>query len=135
MRALTIHQPYAHYLVQGLKLFETRSWSTNYRGPLAIHAGLSLDSLEELGREGQGYPRGAIVGVAWLTDVIQVDAPSDLLGKIPYMEYEMGDWSPGRYGWRIRHPLALVVPISMPGKQGLWIPTDEQVAGIAAALP
>ena len=135
MRALTIHQPYAHYIVHNLKFFETRSWQTQYRGPLAIHAGLSTASLEKLGREADEYPRGAIIGVGWLTDVIATDEPADLIGKIPYMEYEMGDWSPGRFGWRIRHPLALALPLPMPGKQGLWRPTDEQVAEIAGLLP
>jgi len=40
MKALTIHQPYASLLACGAKKYETRSWATNYRGPIAIHAGL-----------------------------------------------------------------------------------------------
>ena len=38
MKALTIHQPWASLLARGAKRFETRSWATNYRGPIAIHA-------------------------------------------------------------------------------------------------
>ena len=39
MRALTLHQPYASFIALGVKHIETRSFKTNYRGPLAIHAG------------------------------------------------------------------------------------------------
>lgn len=39
MRGLTLHQPWASLVGLGVKTIETRSWSTAYRGPLAIHAG------------------------------------------------------------------------------------------------
>lgn len=42
MKALTIQQPWATLIAIGAKHIETRSWSTNYRGPLAIHAGKSM---------------------------------------------------------------------------------------------
>lgn len=38
MRALTIRQPFALLIVDGIKPIENRTWSTNYRGPLLIHA-------------------------------------------------------------------------------------------------
>ena len=38
MKVLTLHQPYASLIALGLKTIETRSWSTKYRGPLAVHA-------------------------------------------------------------------------------------------------
>lgn len=39
MKTLTLHQPWASLVALGVKSIETRSWSTRYRGPLAIHAG------------------------------------------------------------------------------------------------
>lgn len=39
MKALTLTQPWATLVAIGAKRIETRSWSTTYRGPLAIHAG------------------------------------------------------------------------------------------------
>jgi hypothetical protein len=39
VKALTLHQPWATAIAEGIKAIETRSWSTAYRGPLAIHAG------------------------------------------------------------------------------------------------
>lgn len=38
MKALTLWQPWASLVALGAKRIETRSWSTTYRGPLAIHA-------------------------------------------------------------------------------------------------
>ena len=40
MKALTIWQPWASLLVSGQKKYETRSWATAYRGPIAIHAAM-----------------------------------------------------------------------------------------------
>ena len=42
MKAITIQQPWAQLCVLGFKRFETRSWPTDYRGTLAIHAGQGL---------------------------------------------------------------------------------------------
>lgn len=41
-RVLTLTQPWATLIALGAKRIETRSWSTDYRGPLAIHAAAGL---------------------------------------------------------------------------------------------
>ena len=38
IKAITIQQPWASLIKYRAKLFETRSWATPYRGPIAIHA-------------------------------------------------------------------------------------------------
>ena len=38
IKALTLWQPWASLIAWGEKQYETRSWSTEYRGLLAIHA-------------------------------------------------------------------------------------------------
>lgn len=38
MKAITIWQPWASLLAHRVKTYETRSWETSYRGPIAIHA-------------------------------------------------------------------------------------------------
>ena len=38
MKAITTWQPWASLLARGAKKYETRSWETKYRGPIAIHA-------------------------------------------------------------------------------------------------
>lgn len=45
MKAITLTQPWATLVAIGAKRIETRSWSTNYRGPLAIHAGKGLGTI------------------------------------------------------------------------------------------
>ena len=44
MKALTILQPWASLIACGAKKFETRSWSTKYRGPIAIHVAQHKDT-------------------------------------------------------------------------------------------
>ena len=46
MKALTVKQPWAHLIAAGAKRWETRSWSTNYRGLLAIHASKDMGTVD-----------------------------------------------------------------------------------------
>lgn len=39
MKAITIKQPWASLIVSGLKDIENRTWKTNFRGRVLIHAG------------------------------------------------------------------------------------------------
>lgn len=89
MMALTLHQPWAALIAQGTKTIETRSWHTNYRGRLAIHAGKTKVSADECGMEPwrplmateqRGVLReklslGAVVAVARLVDVLPIVGP------------------------------------------------------------
>lgn len=42
MKGLTLTEPWATMVAVGAKCFETRSWNTPYRGPVAIHAAKGL---------------------------------------------------------------------------------------------
>ena len=46
MKAINIHQPWASVIAFGEKRFETRSWKTDYRGPLLIHASRTFIPIE-----------------------------------------------------------------------------------------
>jgi hypothetical protein len=48
MKALSLWQPWASAIAIGSKRIETRSWPTNYRGPLLIHAAKHLVKSEFL---------------------------------------------------------------------------------------
>lgn len=78
MKAITIWQPYASLLAQREKLYETRGWATNYRGPIAIHAAakdprtLPKELREALGPYVENMdelPRGAVIATADLVNV------------------------------------------------------------------
>ena len=48
MKAITLWQPWASLLACGAKEFETRSWATSYRGPIAIHAAARIFDTRDL---------------------------------------------------------------------------------------
>src|SRR5438045_3194340 len=45
MLALTIREPFVFEIFEGIKVMEYRTWPTDHRGPLAIHASVSKASL------------------------------------------------------------------------------------------
>lgn len=55
---LSLWQPWASLMALGIKSIETRSWSTSYRGRLAIAATASVPSSLGLGRRGSRFQIG-----------------------------------------------------------------------------
>lgn len=43
MKTLSIRQPWASLIIAGIKPVENRTWKSNYRGPLLIHASKKFD--------------------------------------------------------------------------------------------
>ncbi len=56
MKALTLWQPWASAVAVGAKRIETRAWSTEYRGPLAIHAAKTKRGVMELAERSVPLP-------------------------------------------------------------------------------
>ena len=48
MKVLSIKEPFASLIKNKKKYIETRSWKTNYRGELYIHASLSKVKKEDI---------------------------------------------------------------------------------------
>ena len=48
MKAISLWQPWASLIAVGAKKYETRSWATDYRGPIAIHAAKKAYNLKSL---------------------------------------------------------------------------------------
>ena len=126
MKALTLYQPWATLVAIGEKKIETRSWSTNDRGPLAIHAGkhmpedaldLCLEEPFKLHLLGHRMPRGFVVATCELVDVERIYADSYIPGKPEFM---FGDYTIGRYMWKLEHVKILPGPIPAKGAMGLW---------------
>ena len=128
MKALTISQPFASLIASGEKWVENRSWSTRYRGPLAIHAGkgiqyLSRDDLAD-------YPTGAIVAVCRLTNCVLLNharARPDPDGLIVGTHVTWGElvahpYTEGPWCWVIEDVVRLARPIPCRGQVGLWTP-------------
>ena len=142
MKAITIMQPFATLIALGEKHFETRSWSTKYRGDLLIHVGKGTDYLDFCYQEpfksilkhyGYNYmsdlPMGKIIAKTVLKDCIQVKesnvciSPTAILTDnttIKNHEFTFGDYTEGRYAWRLDNVKLLKNPISAKGQQRIW---------------
>lgn len=141
MRAITIWQPWASLLMSGRKMYETRSWGTSFRGPIAIHAAkrpvrqtldslaagqwkereVILDCIKRLfpaPGELEQLPVGAIIGTATLARCNLIDW--DFLPKLTPMEMALGDFTPGRYAWEFTDIVAVDPPVPASGMRGLW---------------
>lgn len=149
MKALTIRQPWAFAICRLGKRVENRSWSTNHRGPILIHAaagcgkaemGLSLREIQRamsdpearsralgpvFAREAMGAPRGAIVALATLGSAL-----------LPAFDGRARDpWHmPNQYGLRLSDVLVLDRPIPCKGRLGLWDVPAEIVAQVRAQI-
>jgi hypothetical protein len=165
MKALTLTQPYATLVANGWKGYETRSWRTDYRGPLAIHAAsgfqgvggrLAFDRIMLdlhpglVARLEDNYglgpaksielPLGAIIAVTWIEEIeptdetgpwlLQLDDELETKHGLPSWEYDVGDYSSGRWAWRLREP-CMFTPIPAKGARGLWTVPDEVIPEFA----
>ena len=122
MKALTLYQPYAAAIALGLKKYETRSWATSYRGPLAIHT--SVKKLTpELNKLTKRYninnlEYGKIIAICELQDCIEMT--DELIQSISQTEKDFGIWTPGRYAWKLKVLKVLQEPVPARGYQMLW---------------
>jgi hypothetical protein len=122
-------------MVIGAKKIETRAWSTDYRGPLAIHAGKRLvfpddpkfrNALDDLKIDLDTLPLGAVLGVCQLVSIYRI--PNLLIQ--PRHELIFGDYTPGRYAWLTRNMIRFEAPVPFRGKQGLWNWLPELTAAL-----
>lgn len=130
MKCLTLTQPWATLVALGLKGVETRSWSTDYRGPLAIHAakgypGYAKDFTRSCLNNGWllnshfPLPLGEVVAITQLVDVISAEqAIQDR--RVALSERHFGDFSPGRFAWLLDGVQVLAEPVPARGALGLW---------------
>ena len=95
VKALSIRQPYAWLIVNGLKDIENRTWATGYRGPVLIHAGKTYpkrdhaDDYESWAE--QGFPAdresmlGGIVGIATITGCVSRSSSPWFMGPVGFI--------------------------------------------------
>lgn len=151
MKAITIHQPWASMIAKGYKKFETRSWKTNYRGPIAIHAGKTfnkhafqyfMDYYSEADSMNENLPTGAVIAIADLVECWQVQWNDGRLIMVTLdgrrkmfdelvgdREGDFGNFSVGRYAWELANVKMLPEPIPAKGQQGLWNWESDEYAG------
>ena len=149
MKALTICQPFASLIVGGpgiyvgeLKRIENRTWRTDFRGKILIHAGKShkwMPCIYEFDSRPKGMPFGALVGTADLVDCLSLGALDSLLrnrdktyvsGLDPrdrrFAEHAQWMWclrnmhAAGPFLWLLEKVRRFEEPVPYPGAQGLF---------------
>lgn len=121
MKVLSIREPYASLILSGVKKIETRSWKTNYRGELYIHASLGKSSPSPEVMKLVLYTNpGYILCKAMLVDCIYMTKEYvEQMKKDNPTEYLCGDYQEGRYAW-VLDDVEPVEPILVKGHLGIW---------------
>lgn len=127
MKVLSLREPFASLILEEKKRIETRSWKTNYRGELYIHASLGKIKhsdnrikrlLTYLINKEMKY--GLVIAKCKLVDCLYMDEA--FLTKIAknITEADCGHYELGRYAWILEDVIPLDQPIAAKGKLGIW---------------
>ena len=143
IKTISLWQPHASLIALGEKPFETRSWATNHRGLLAIHASKRPPKVGDLDhrfedalrdvmcrhgiRPQTEWPMGAILCVCNLghvgrtsTEHFSLEDPPAWMNKRTKYAHLFGDFSDGRFMWGLEGVRRFREPIPAKGMQGLW---------------
>lgn len=124
MKVITIKQPWATLIAEGIKKYEFRTWKTKYRGEILIHAGKGIDkkAMQKYEHLNLDYPSGAIIAKVEITDCIYVDDEFRIkLSKENPVVYEhiISDKNWEGYAFQLEK-IEKIEPISINGKLSLW---------------
>lgn len=126
MKVLSIIEPWATLIKDGAKKIETRSFKTNYRGELFIHASktkipkYAKENSELMSLIKSDFYFGNIICRCSLVDCVYMTHEFiEDLKKNNYQEYICGDYKVGRYAW-ILEDVQVISPIPAKGKLGIW---------------
>lgn len=121
VKVLTLKQPWATLVAEGIKKYEFRTWKTNYRGKVLIHAGAGIDKKElarfkDLNLE---YPSKKIIAEVEIKDCLELD---DKLNDEIIQENNIAYGSKKRtgYAWKLGNVKKIDVDKEINGKLGLW---------------
>lgn len=139
MKAISVLNPWAVLLAIGARQYETRSWPTTYRGPIAIHASKKFTGVQHeicfsepfatvlmrdlFKNEPLGaflmhrIKCGAVLATGELTACFNTESISHVMSE---QELAFGDFARGRFAWCIERVKLLETPAECAGKLGLW---------------
>ena len=128
MKVLSLTEPCATLIKEKKKLVETRSWKTDYRGELYIHA--SATSIPKDWKEDKKFMSlvdniplnfGYIVCKCNLVDCIYMTKDYvENMKKNNHQEYICGKYEEGRYAWILEDIIPLENPIKAKGQLNIW---------------
>lgn len=117
LNAVSIKQPWATFVIHGVKRYEARCWNTRHRGELAIHASKTLTSeafnlffqpsyhalLQSLGyRTPYDLPVGKLIGTVELASTTRYEEFDD--SKISVEEQGLTKFTTGLWIWCWKNP-------------------------------
>lgn len=127
IKVISIKEPYATLIKEKIKLIETRSWKTNYRGELYIHASISKSNLTKKDKlfinsiKKLSLNPGSILCKCKLIDCIYMTKEYiEGIKKNNYQEYLCGLYEEGRYAFVLDDIEVLDGIIPAKGKLGIW---------------
>lgn len=120
VKVLSIRESYASLIKMKIKTIETRSFKTNYRGELYIHASLSKSNVDDELSKLVMPMYGKIICKCKLVDCVLMteNYVKEIKEKMP-MEYKCGLYEAGRYAW-ILESVEEIDAIEAKGKLGIW---------------
>lgn len=137
MKAITLWQPWASLLAAGIKKNETRTWGTQYKGTLYIHAAqkvinvpsaIQLATKEKLKIYAHQLPKGQFVGIVNLRGCKRLPSMGGkYLDEYEYLEQLLGDYGWGRFVWFCEDHQR-ISPVECRGRQGIWTIPDNTLA-------
>lgn len=124
MKVITIREPFATLIKDKVKIYETRSWKTNYRGEIYIHAAKERSKASNASIAGtylksQENPKH-IICKCLLKNCIYMDENFINEVKKNKEEYNSGHYEVGRYAWQLEVIEVLEEPIYAKGQLDIW---------------
>ena len=121
MKVITLKQPWATLVAEGIKKYEFRSWRYNYRGEILIHAGAGVDKeamkkVESLCLE---FPQKKILAKVTIEDCFELnDELNKMICKTNPMIY--GNKNRTGFAWKLNNVKKININKTINGKQGIW---------------
>ncbi|MBX9757229.1 MAG: ASCH domain-containing protein [Beijerinckiaceae bacterium] len=123
--ALSIRQPWAWAIVHAGKDIENRTWSTRYRGPVFIHAGVAFDGPKaEALEDAQKWALSAGVDIPWSLDDLPRGGIVGVAEIVDCVTSSRSPWFMGQYGFVLRNARPIDF-IPCKGALGFFRPACE----------
>lgn len=137
MKTITIKQPWASLIIEGIKDVENRTWKTNFRGRVLVHASArpanikyeiegqasikEIQMFSALGRAEEDDLFGCIIGSVEIVDCV-INHPSIWAEKTTYayLGKLTVECQPPIYNFVLANPIKFPEPIPMKGKLSFW---------------
>ena len=122
MKVITLKQPWATLVAEGLKKYEFRSWKLNYRGEILIHAGKGVDkeAIKKFVHLNLNYPQSKIIAKVKILDCIELN---DGINRQIIEENELvygHKYDRIGYAWKLEVIEKIEDDKLISGKQGIW---------------